>query len=318
MISLKNLAEKLKSERKIALFLHVRPDGDAIGSALALKLVLEELGAECDVYCDDAIPERFFFLPSAAFVKNGAVEKNYTAMVAIDCAESTRLGKYATDFCAHKNTFVIDHHETNVGFSKNDYVKSLPANCENVYNLIKFLGVEIKKETANALATGIITDTGNLRHKNVTPSVIRALADLVEKGADLNAITFNMFTAQSKERAKLFALTMEKIRYFHDGKIAIATVTKNNLQISGAKPDETEGFIDFVMGIRGVEVGACLLEQSENKYKVSLRGKETDVAEVASVFGGGGHVLASGCQIRGEYEEVIDRLVFAIKRCVKD
>jgi phosphoesterase RecJ-like protein len=111
---------------------------------------------------------------------------------------------------------------------------------------------------------------------------------------------------------------MSKIRYFYNDRFALATVTKKDLELCDAKADETEGFIDFVMGIIGVEVGACVLEIGENKYKISLRSKDTNVNAVASSFGGGGHILASGCQIQGEYEEVVDKLAFAVSRELKD
>ena len=111
---------------------------------------------------------------------------------------------------------------------------------------------------------------------------------------------------------------MSKIRYFLDGRFAVASVLEKDILESGAKKDETEGFIDFVMGIDGVEVGACVLEMGKNKYKISFRSKGTDVNEVAGTFGGGGHVLASGCQIQGEYEEVVDKICFAVSRHIKD
>ena len=123
-----------------------------------------------------------------------------------------------------------------------------------------------------------------------------------------------MFAAQSKERAKLFGITMQRIRYFFDGRFALATVRLDDLSTAGAAQSETEGFIDFVMGVIGVEVGACVLEMQKNKYKVSLRSKSADVNAVASTFGGGGHTLASGCQIAGEYEEVVDRIREAVNR----
>ena len=318
MIKMENLVQRIKSVKNIALFLHVRPDGDAIGSGLALKRALNLLNKNVDVYCDDVIPERFFYLEGATEIKSSDIQTNYDCLIAVDCADITRIGKYAPNFSAHKNTLVIDHHETNRGFSLGDYVKDLPANCENIYYLINQLGVEIDSVIANALATGILTDTGGLRHSNVNAQIVSVLASLVEKGANLNLISYKMFKEQSKERAKLFGLTMSSLRYFYDNKIVIGTVDSEKLKISNAKQDETEGFIDFIMGIQGVEVGACLLQLAENKFKVSLRGKTTNVAEVAQVFGGGGHCLASGCQIFGEYEEVVDKLVYAIKQHVKE
>jgi phosphoesterase RecJ-like protein len=123
---------------------------------------------------------------------------------------------------------------------------------------------------------------------------------------------------QSKARAKLFGRVMANIRYFLSDRFAVVSVFEKDIKDCGATPDETEGFIDFVMGINTVEVGACLMEIGKNKYKISFRSKETDVNAVALTFGGGGHTLASGCQISGEYEDIVDRITFAVSRELKD
>ena len=313
VINLSQLAEKLKSQDSLALFCHIRPDGDCLGSALALCLALKSLGKKATVFCDDLIPERFAFLPVTAQVKN-QLDGQYSAFVAVDCGDLTRLGNFANQFIEHKNTFNIDHHISNVHYAKCNYINCLPSNAQNVYDIICQLKVKITSEIANLLAMGIMTDTGNFRHKNVTPETFYTAGKLVELGADINTIYYHMFTAQSKNRAKLFGTVMQKIRYFHDGRFAIATVSLFDLENCSAKPDETEGFIDFVMGITGVEVGACILQIQENKFKISFRSKSANVNAVASDFGGGGHVLASGCQIFGEYEEVVDKIVFSVGR----
>ncbi len=313
MISLESLSEKLKKEKEVAIFCHIRPDGDTLGSALALSLALKNLGIGVQVVCDDVVPSRFFFLNSVKVVKN-TLEKEFSAFLAIDCADTTRLGSFYEEFIKHKNTYSIDHHVSNTRYAKINYVFDSASNCENVLSLIETMGVNIDKEMANLLLMGIMTDTGNFRHKNVTSQTLLSASKLVSLGADLNTIHYHMFTKQSKERAKLFGLTMSKIRYFLDGKFGVATVRQQDLVESGAKQDETEGFIDFLMGVDGLEVGACVLEMSTNKYKISFRSKGTDVNAVASVFGGGGHVLASGCQIQGEYEEIIDKICYAVKQ----
>ena len=313
MISLESLSEKLKKEKDVAIFCHIRPDGDTLGSSLALSLALNNLGINAQVFCDDVVPSRFFFLNSVKSVKN-ALDKEYSAFLAIDCADITRLGSFYDAFISHKNTYSIDHHVSNTRYAKVNYVFDSASNCENVLSLIEQMNVNIEIEMANLLLMGIMTDTGNFRHKNVNSQTLLSASKLVDLGADLNTIHYHMFTKQSKERAKLFGLTMSKIRYFLDGKFGVATVSQNDLILSGAKQDETEGFIDFLMGVDTVEVGACVLEMAKNKYKISFRSKGTDVNAVASVFGGGGHVLASGCQIQGEYEEVIDKICYAVKQ----
>jgi len=313
VISLTELAEKLLKEKRVALICHIRPDGDTLGSSLALGLALTKLGIQADVVSDDTVPSRFFFLNEASLVKN-QMEGEYTALIAIDCADISRLGSFADRFLKHKNTYSIDHHVSNNRYAKINYVVDTSSNAENILALIKEMKAPICDRIANLLAMGIMTDTGNFRHKNVTENTLYSAGCLVKKGADLNKIYFHMFSAQSQQRAKLFGLVMSKIRYFLDGKFALVTVRLDDFAISGAKQDETEGFIDFVMGIIGVEVGACVMEISPNKFKISFRSRSADVNAVAGTFGGGGHTLASGCQIQGEYEEVVDKVCFAVSR----
>ncbi|MBE7061210.1 MAG: bifunctional oligoribonuclease/PAP phosphatase NrnA [Clostridiales bacterium] len=313
MISLSDIAAKLKGEKKVALIAHIRPDGDTLGSALALKLALLNLGIGAEVFCDDVVPSRFLFLNEAKTVKN-ALDGEYSMMLAIDCADVTRLGGFYTDFAVHKNTAVIDHHVSNTRFAKINYVFDNASNCENVFDLICEMGATINSEIANLLMLGIVTDTGCFKHKNVTEKTLKTAGELKALGADINKIYYHMFSAQSKERAKLFGQTMANIRYFCDEKVAIATVRLSDFERTGARQNETEGFIDFLMGINGVEIGVMIMEYALNKFKISFRSLSADVNAVASSFGGGGHVLASGCQIHGDYEEVVDKIRFACSR----
>ncbi len=320
MISLTALANRLFSEKSVALICHIHPDGDTIGSAVALRFMLMEKGVKADIYSDDPVPAKYAFLKGAERISSDDIdESKYSALAAIDCADISRLGKFADAYLRTSLvTYSIDHHISNGYFARKNYVVDKAANAENIYELALTAGAFISPETADALATGIMTDTGNFRHKNVTPSTLRVTAELVEKGADLNKIYFNCFASQSKERAKLFGLTMEKIRYFKDGKIALISIPASNLEASGAKTEDTEGFIDFVMGIKGVEIGIAVMETDKNAYKISLRSVSADVNAVAKNFGGGGHVLASGCKICGEYEEVVDRITVTAAKYIEE
>lgn len=320
MISLNALSNKLFSEKAVAIFCHIHPDGDTIGSAVALRFLLEEYGVKADVFSSDPVPEKFFFLSGVSDIKtDGLKESDYTAFAAIDCADISRLGVFSEDFVKAKlNTYSIDHHISNGFFANKNYVLDKAANAENIYELANVKGADISNKIANALAVGIVTDTGNFRHKSVTPSTLKIAAELVEKGADLNTIYFNCFSSQSKERAKLFGMTMEKIRYFSDNKIALISICRDSLAKSGAKTEDTEGFIDFVMGIKGVEIGIAVMETENNVYKISLRSVSSDVNAVAKCFGGGGHILASGCKIFGEYEEVVDRITVTAAKYINE
>ena len=317
MITISELAKKLFAEKSVALFVHINPDGDALGSALALKCALNNSGVKADVYSNDEVPKKFAFFNQAKFVKT-KLDSEYSAFVAIDNAEISRLGKFSEDFAKHKNTYSIDHHISNTLYAKFNYVLDMASNSENILELLTVQGVEITEEIANLLLTGIITDTGNFRHKNTTEKTLLSASKLLEKGGDINKITYETFTKQSKQRAKLFSLVMGKIRYFMDDKIGVITVNLSDFDLTGAKQEETEGFIDFVMGIDTVEIGLCVMEVEKGKYKVSFRSKGADVNMVASAFGGGGHKLASGCRIAGDYEEVIERLVFETSKYIDE
>lgn len=314
MILLSEFAKKLKNEKNVGIIMHVRPDGDSVGSALALSHALFSLNIDNTVYCEDKIPSKFSYLKGFENIKSEP--SNHSCFVAVDCGDEGRLGCFYLPFSKCKSTYNLDHHSTNNRFAKINYVVENASNCENVFYLIKELGVNIDQDIANCLMTGIVTDTGNFRHRNVTEETLKVASFVKGAGADLNGIVYKNFNEQSKQRAKLFGLVMSKVRYFYDDKIALISVFNSQLVETGAEASETEGFIDFVTGIKGVEVSVCLMETAKNSFKVSLRAKSTNVGEVAGVFGGGGHVLASGCKINGEYEEVVDKLVSTIKRYI--
>lgn len=317
MISLKELSSKLLNEKSVAIICHVRPDGDTLGSAFALSAALKSLGINAVVACDDLLPSRFLFLNDIKELKNN-IDGEFSALIAIDCADITRLGNFETIFLKHKNTYNIDHHVSNTRYAKINYVVDSASNCENVLAILKEMKVEVTEDIANLLMLGIITDTGCFRHKNVQSETLYSAADLKEFGADINTIYYHTFSKQSKQRAALFGKVMSKIRYFLDDRLAVATVTMEDIAQCSASPSDTEGFIDFLTGIEGVEVSVCILETENNKYKISFRSKTADVGAVAAMFGGGGHVLASGCQLFGDYEDVVDRVRFAVSREIPD
>ncbi len=316
MIGLLELSEKLKKETNVAIFSHIRPDGDTVGSSIGLAAALRSMGVKADIFCADRIPKKFSFLDGYGEFSNAELNGEYSAFIAVDCAEIGRLGSYGVAFQGFKNTYNIDHHVSNTRYAKVNFVLDKASASEIIYSVVKTLGVSVTEKIANALATGVITDTGNFRHKSVTLSTMQTATELFSFKADFNKIIYNTFNLQSKERALLFGRTMEKIRYFQDGKVAVGIVRLKDFEETGALQEETEGFIDFIMGINGVHVGVCVMETEPDKYKISFRSQGEDVNAVAGMFGGGGHTLASGCRIAGTIEEVIDRLTFAISRVV--
>ena len=314
-LTLKEIAEELKKVKSAAVFCHMRPDGDALGAAMGLAWMLGQRGAKCSVVCESDIPAKFGFLEGMdSILKEPPADAE--TYIAVDSSDEHRLGMLCETFAkAKKPKFNIDHHISNTRYGDYCFVEDRAATCEIMVELADLLGAELSPLASNYLLMGLSSDTGNFAHKNVTESTFLAAAKLVSRGADINTIQYNMFKKQSAARALLFGRTMSNIRYFEDGKIAFISVLAEQLKFCGATSDVTEGFIDFPLSVDGVEVAVCLLETGKEKFKVSLRSKgKADVNAVAAVYGGGGHILASGCMLTGCMEEVIDKLRYTVKQ----
>lgn len=317
-MTLEEIAKQLKKVKSAAIFCHMRPDGDALGAALGLSWMLGRHGAKCTVVCESDIPSKFDFMEGMDTVCK-IPPSDVEVYIAVDSSDEHRLGALCDTFVsAKKPKFNIDHHISNTRYGNYCYIEDCSATCEIMARLADCLGVELSPLAANYILMGLSSDTGNFAHQNVTEQTFLAAAKLVACGGDIHRIQYNMFKKQSAARALLFGRTMSNIRYFEDGKIAIISISAEQLKACGATSDMTEGFIDFPLSVDGVEVAACLLETGKDRFKVSLRSKgKTDVNAVASVYGGGGHILASGCMINGCLEEAVDKLRYTIKQHIE-
>lgn len=314
--SLSEIASVLKNSKNIAVTCHVRPDGDAVGSGLALCLALNKAGKKAYMLCEDGIPERLKILPATHDTYNDIPVPLETLdlFVSVDAADLSRIGIFERRFASFKGKTVnIDHHISNPGFAQYNYV--LPgstATCEILPEILCTAGLEIDKEVADLLAMGLLTDSGNFSHGDVTAKTFSVAAMLREKGADFCNIGYEMFTRQTKGRAELYGKAINGMRFALGDKLAFITVTQADFAATGTDKSHTEGFVDFPLSIDGVEVSIALMEVKEGQYKVSLRSRSINVNTIAQSFGGGGHVLASGCMLFGEYEEVVERLTRAV------
>ena len=315
MNSLKEIAKVLKNQNSAVIFTHMRPDGDTVGSAVALSRALSLIGIRNEALGEEDIPERFFYLDGASEVKT-APSFDADCFICVDSSSESRLGLLRDTYLAgakKKTTVNIDHHVSNTRFAKYNYVKECPSNCENIARLIKELGVPYDKAIAEALMTGMITDSGGFSHGDVNGDTFRAAGEVADAGADVNKIYYEAMKKQSRPRAQFYLTALSRLRFLLDDALTVVVVPQSLLNEFGLKPDATEGLVDFGLTIESTEVSICLLEVRKGQYKVSFRSKgKVNVNEVAGLYGGGGHVLASGCMLFGEEEEIVDKLRYAV------
>lgn len=315
--SLQEIARLIQNAESALILSHMRPDGDALGSSLALSFALDALGVRHAVLNESDIPSNLAFLEGVERVQKTST-LNADVLIAVDCADEARLGALSDFWYREKKkkiTVNIDHHVSNTRFAKYNFLRERSANCMNIFQLIEAMGVPFDKKTANALMTGLLTDSGNFSHEDVTEETFSTAAKLVSFGADVKTLNERLFKSQSKARASLYAATMSNIRYGLDDRFAAIVVTKENMQKYGADNGMTEGFVDFPLTVESVEVCASLMEMRKGQYKISLRSKNyADVNKIAGVYGGGGHVRAAGCMIFGDLEEVLDRLTYTVSQ----
>ena len=316
-VGLDKIAERIKQARRVAIFSHMRPDGDAVGSSLALALALDRLGIECDVCNESSMPSNLAFLSGLKRIKK-SLNAEVDLFVALDSADEMRLGALSDTFVFSKrkiDTVNVDHHVSNTCYAKYNHVQACAANCMNVARLIDLLGVEIDKEIATYLLVGLLTDSGNFSHDDVDEECFLLAARLVKAGADIRELTYNLFKKQSKARAALYADVMSKMRYYLEDRFAVIVIPIASMEKFGADVGMTEGFVDFPLNVETVEVAASLMEVKKGQYKVSLRSKlYADVNGIAGTYGGGGHVRAAGWMLFGDIEEILDKLRYTVSQ----
>ena len=317
MNSLQEIADLLKTIQSAVIFTHMRPDGDAVGSAMALSRALFLRGVRCEVVNEGEIPARFFCLPGMdTIVRTPTFDAQ--AYICVDSSDEARLGYAQAAFASgakKKVTVNIDHHVSNTRFCKYNFVRPRASNCENIAELVQRMGVEADALIGSYLMMGMITDSGAFSHSDVNGDTFRAAAYAADAGADVAAITYEIFKKQSKARSQLYAEVISSLRYDLDDRLATALVTQEMLFAHGLKQDATEGIVDFALTVDCVEVSVCMMEVKKGQYKASFRSKgAVNVNEVAAVFGGGGHVLASGCMFFGDFEAAYDRMRYAVSQ----
>jgi phosphoesterase RecJ-like protein len=295
---------------------HVRLDGDAVGSELALFETLRGLGKEAVVYNQDRTPHMYGFLPDADVIVNriGPLDA-FDAVFILDCSEIERVGDEATRIAGIRRIINIDHHISNDRYGHLTLTDPKASSTgEMIFRLVDGMGIEITRDMAVNLYTAILTDTGAFRYSNTGPGTFATAGRLLEKGADPAWIAQMVYETCPSVKIRLLGRALSTLEFDWQGRIGAVTVSKKMLEEAGAQWEHTEGFVEFPRSIDGVQVAAFFSEIGEGIYKVSLRSKGSfSVEEVARRFGGGGHINAAACRILGDYETVKRKLFDAIR-----
>jgi phosphoesterase RecJ-like protein len=304
----------IKNAKKIAVFTHITPDGDALGSSIALKLGIQQLDKHVDVFCADEIHENYNFLDTQKHF-TGNKESNYDLAIAVDCPEISRIGNYSTLFNNISKRLVIDHHLNN-NINANASIIDEQAGSAGivVYRLLTKLNININNKIATGIYTAIASDTGCFMYNSTTSESHRVAADLIEKDIDLETINFYLFKRKTKPQIALFARALNNLQFHEDNKIAIIALDQNDLKQTNTKNEDTIGISHYISGIDKIDVAILLTETKNNCYLVSFRSSTVNTSLIARQFKGGGHANASGCRICGKKENVIDKLIEACKK----
>lgn len=304
MILTESLLETIREKGCIVLATHLNPDGDALGSLFGLADILESMGKKVFRYLEKPVTPLYSFIPGADqgetdiekvldFVRQAGDD---ILCISLDCGDRNRLGKHGPELLNISPFAVIDHHKGNDGFGDLAWIDpGRSSTGEMVYDLALALGGKISEDAAVALFTAIVTDTGSFRYESTSAHTFDVARRLVELGVQPDLVSQNIYDNFSVARLRLMQMVLATLEVLSDERIAVIRVTREMLDRTGCKMEDTENFINLPRAVTSVEVAVFLKEMTGNRVSVSMRSKERcDVAEIASRFGGGGHRKASG------------------------
>lgn len=326
-ITMQQAIDLIKSSNDILIMTHKNPDGDAIGSVLGLAGALESIGKNAVCFSRDLVPEIFRFLPNISAIKNNTEPSEYDLVILLDCASFSRTGvddikKLASSF---KNLLIIDHHPRCDHEIESDCFNNCVCVIDRhasstavlIYNIIKELDVNVTKDIANCLLTGIFTDTGGFQHNNTDQRSLEAAAEFMKKGSRVDKIAKNIFNSKTVPAIKLWGKALSRVRTYDEIGMAISYLSKKDIEECEAKEEDISGLVGVINTISDVKFSLLLTEYKDKKIRGSLRSEEyneVDVSSIAKILGGGGHRLASGFEISGSIKESIIVINEAILR----
>src|SRR5438477_4965354 len=310
----------LRDHQRFAILGHVRPDGDALGSQLALALSLQALRKERRVWNEDGMLEKYSFLPRAELLtKPPAGPEDVDVAIALDTAIQNRLGTALEVIGSAKIWINIDHHPSNPGYGDLVYIDSTaPATGQILFELIKSERLPIDHAIAENLYVAISTDTGSFQYPNTTARTFEIAAELVRLGVDVGSVSQQVYENFPRRRVELLRELLRTMRFEGKGRVASFSLSLKTAAELAVIPEDNEGLIDHLRAIRGVIVAVFFEELADGKVRVSMRSKNerVDVCAICEKFGGGGHVLAAGARVGGSLAEVERKILEEVRDVV--
>ena len=314
--SLAEIAEVLSGAKSVGILTHRRPDGDAIGSSIALAQALEAQGKHVTLVDEDEVPDTLQFLSgSEAFLTPAQIEESVPvdAVAVLDAAGRDRVGEGAWGAFSNQGPVInIDHHISNVGYGDLNHVDATsPATGQLVFDLITQNGWELTPAGRDALFAALSTDTGCFRFPSTGAATYRAAADLVDRGLDVGRVSQQLYESYPLRRLLLLRDLLQDMEIREDGRLVAVKLTRVMAEAVGMRPGDTEGLIDVVRSVDTVIVAVFFEEMTDGKIRVSSRSKspQVDVGEICAVFGGGGHQLAAGARMAGPIDAAAEKFL---------
>lgn len=314
--SLSRIGQTLKEAETILIFPHGSIDGDALGSAVALCQGLRHIGKISHVMMDEEIPENIRFIENGCCSWDLDIISVPDVCICLDNGELSRIFDRQELFSKGKTSVLIDHHKSSEPFLDLNYIDvNAAASAEIIYDLLLFMEVGLDPCMAEAIYAGIVTDTGRFQYSNTTKRTHEIVSHLMDHDIDQNKVSVEIYQSVSHEKIRLESSIIRTLRIECSGKVAAAYMTKKMLEESGAKDEETEGVVELLRNLRGVDVAVFAKENDKEGVKVSMRSKfDFDVSEIATGLGGGGHMKAAGFSSNKDIETVISETVKAIEK----
>lgn len=310
----------IESHDAFLIVSHIQPDGDAIGSTLAMAHALQQLGKSFVLTNPSPLPEKYDFLDMANAILpwDEAKKNHFDAVISVDAADRERIDSVGEVLDQGYPLLNIDHHPTNDRFGTVNVVLSdRAATAEIVYELIEHLGLRWNQAMAEAAYTGIMADTGGFRYANTSPRVMRVAAHLLQYGVVASEIAERVFETVSHAKVRILKDALHSLTISEDGRIAWIQITADQMKRAKAKEEDLGGIVNFARNVEGVEVGILFKQVDERGVKVSLRSrKKVDVSRIASELKGGGHARAAGCYVEGALDDVEEKVLLATRRAL--